>query len=221
MLKYPESTPCPVLAGSTPLESPASQQYEPTEEVNFTTEIQAALRQAAPRRRKSIRPQARAGGSGAQPVATERDAGVATAQTTNHHDRVSNQPAFQPPQTAGLGLLPARRRASVLLPKRVDDPATRTNFPPQTDGAYEKGITQMHKKPRRRTIYVPSDDTTIFTIHPGIQSDTRALIDYSFSAIRHSEATKLEVHPQGKSHQQINRKPLAAAPKRAPLQPNA
>ena len=219
MLKYPESTPCPVLAGSTPLESAAFQQYEPTEEVNFTTEIQAALRQAAPRRRKSIRPQVQAGGSGTQPVATGRDAGAATAQTTNHHDRVSNQPAFQPPQAAGLGLLPARRRASVLLPKRADDPVTHTNFPPQADGAYEKDITQMHKKPRRRTIYVPSDDTTIFTIHPGIQSDTRALIDYSFSAIGHSEATKLEVQPQGKSQQQMNRKPLAAAPKRAPLQP--
>ena len=219
MLKYPESTPCPVLAGSTPFVSPAFHQCEPTEEINFTNEIQVALRRAAPRRRKSLRPQAQAGGSNARSLGIERDVGAVTAQTADHCDQVDSQPAFRHPQAAGLGILPARRRASLILPKRAEDTASRTDFPPKVDDSQEKDIIHMHKKPRRRTIYVPSDDTTIFTIHPGIQSDTRALSDYSFNVMGPSEPARLEVQPPGKSLRQMNRKPLAAAPKRAPLQP--
>ncbi|KAL2048444.1 hypothetical protein N7G274_000356 [Stereocaulon virgatum] len=219
MLKYPESTPCPVLAGSTPFVSSAFHQCESTEEIDFTTEIQAALRQAAPRRRKSVRPQAQAGGSNVRSVGIGRDAGAITAQTADHCDQVNSQPAFRHSQAADLRLLPARRRASLILPKRAEDIASHTNLPPNLADSQGKGTIHMHKKPRRRTIYVPSDDTTIFTIHPGIQSDTRALSDYSFNVMGPSEPAKLEIQPPGKSLRQMNRKPLAAAPKRAPLQP--
>lgn len=58
----------------------------------------------------------------------------------------------------------------------------------------------MYNKPRRRTIYVPSDDTTILTIHPGHQSDVSGL-EMDFDVM------------QGCSE------PLATGSKRAPLQP--
>ena len=219
MLKYPESTPCPVLAGSTPLESPAFQSCEPTEEVTFTTEIQAALRQAAPRRRKSIRPQAQVSAIVSKLAATKGDAGATTAPTTSQHGPVNSQKPFQQPHIAGLGLLPARRRTSMLLPKPTEGAPNFNKVPQHVEGVPEKEVTHMHKKPRRRTIYVPSDNTTIFTIHPGIHNHTRALNDYSLNVIGHSEAAQLEAQPQGKSQQQMKRKPLAAAPKRAPLQP--
>jgi len=79
---------------------------------------------------------------------------------------------------------------------------------------------ELTPKLRRRTIYIPSDDTTIFTIHPGLQSDVRGLCDCSLNAITQSDAGRFEEAPNAIAQgQRAIRRPLAAAPKRAPLQP--
>ena len=215
MLKCPESTPCPVVAPS-PLESSTFNFCEPTEEVNFTTEIQAAWRQAAPKRITSNRPQGQAGAIITKSAAAVKDAGAATAQINNYHNRSNNQPApIQ--QIADLGV--PRRRASILPPKRADVLLNPTHVPRNAQAACsEEDTTQIRKKPRRRTIYVPSDDTTILTIHPGVEYDTRSLSDCSFKAFSQSDATHIDIQTQGRLQQQRNRMPLAAAPKRVPLQ---
>ena len=205
MLKYPESTPCPVVAPSLH-ESSTFNFCEPTEEVNFTTEIQAAWRQAGPRRITSNRPQ----------VQAVKDVGAVTAPISDHHNRSNNQPT-PVQQIADLGV--PRRRASILPSKRADVSLNPANVPRYAQATCkEEDPTQIRKKPRRRTIYVPSDDTTILTIHPGVQYDTRALSDYSSKAFSQSDATHTDIQT-GRLQQQRNRMPLAAAPKRVPLQP--
>lgn len=217
MLKYPEATPCPVIANPTPF---AASTYEPTEELNFTTEIQVALRQAGPRRRKSIRPQKRHDEVVTQAIAAERSARTVAGGTQYHYKRSERATVSDIPQLTNKGPLPALRHTSVLSVSRqgeLDDPKIIKH---QHEGANQQAVTHMHKKPRRRTIYVPSDDTTVFTIHPGMHSDARNLADYSLSAITQSDAGRCEPAPGGIGQgQRANRKPLAAAPKRAPLQP--
>ena len=146
-----------------------------------------------------------------------KEAGAATAQISNYQNRANNQPTpIQ--QIADLGV--PRRRASILPPKRADVSLNSAHVPRNAQAAYRKeDTTQIRKKPRRRTIYVPSDDTTILTIHPGVQCDTRALSDYSFKAFSQTDATHIDIQTQGRLQQQRNRMPLAAAPKRVPLQP--
>ena len=150
-------------------------------------------------------------------AAAVKDAGAATAQKTNYHNRSNNQPT-PIKQIADLGV--PRRRASILAPKRADVSLNPTHVPRNVQGACgEADTTQIRKKPRRRTIYVPSDDTTILTIHPGVQYETRALSDYSFKALSQTDAMPIDIQTQGRLQQQRNRMPLAAAPKRVPLQP--
>lgn len=65
----------------------------------------------------------------------------------------------------------------------------------------------MYKKPRRRTIYVPSDDTSILTIHPGSKLEA-GIVNDSVLALNSSSFKR--------------RKALgtAATARRAPLQPS-
>ena len=102
--------------------------------------------------------------------------------------------------------LPARRCVSVLRSER--HPMDSTTVPNQGKGIDQQDDKHIQRKARRRTIWIPSDDTTILTIHPGFRSDARIPNDSSRRVVSQSGV--------GERRQ---RKPLAAAPKRAPLQP--
>ena len=142
--------------------------------------------------------------------------GAATAPIRDYRNRPNNQPT-PVQQIADLGV--PRRHASIIPPNRGESSLNPANVPRYAQAACrEEDTTQIHKKPRRRTIYVPSDDTTILTIHPGVQHDTRALSDYSFKASSQCDVTRTDIET-GRLQQQRNRMPLAAAPKRVPLQP--
>ena len=146
-----------------------------------------------------------------------KDAGAATAQINNHYNRFNNQP-IPIQHIADLGV--PRRRASILPQKQADVSQKPARALRNDQGTCrEEDTAQIRNKPRRRTIYVPSDDTTILTIHPGMQCDTIALSDCSFKALKQSDAIIINTQPQGRLQQQRNRMPLAAAPKRVPLQP--
>lgn len=92
--------------------------------------------------------------------------------------------------------------------QHVIQKAPSNTIPNQGKGIDQQGDNHIRKKRRRRTIWVPSDDTTILTIHPGIQSDAKGLND-----------TLLKVVNQPHATERRQKKPLAAALKRAPLQP--
>jgi abnormal spindle-like microcephaly-associated protein len=77
------------------------------------------------------------------------------------------------------------------------------------------------KDPRRRTIYVPSDDTTIMTIHPGqsmqgARHHREQSPDIGFDLVTLSEEDESLVSVL-KKEKRAPRKPLAAPPKRGPL----
>lgn len=214
MLKYPEATPCPVLVPFT------ASIYEPTEELNFTTDIQAALRQAGPRRRKLFLPQERSNHYSSQLITAGKIAGMAMLETQCHHERSESVAMADRLQKIGAGNRTGIRRPSFLLSDEQGTSKNLTTIPCRDEGADPQDMTHMHKKPRRRTIYVPSDDTSILTIHPG-QLDARSRIDYSVGAAT-IEGIRSDLAPGGNGQGQrsrANKKPLAAAPKRAPLQP--
>jgi len=79
----------------------------------------------------------------------------------------------------------------------------------------------LRKELRRRTIYVPSDDTTIFTIHAG---SMRAVLKPVAHSIVAGLSADTEEHRQtdGKKPrmQRAQRESLAATRKKAPLQPS-
>ena len=79
----------------------------------------------------------------------------------------------------------------------------------------------MRKKPRRRTIYVPSDDTTILTIHPGLRLDKTNYGSLSLLADRDEtrEASRVGTIQDAKVRGSSQRRQsIAVAPKRIPLQ---
>jgi len=127
-------------------------------------------------------------------------------------------------QAAELRSKPARRRLSLLLSERLGglDPRTTDGHKHRTATQNQPGVIHMRKKPRRRTIYLPSEDTTIFTIHPGLQSTARGLEGFLLSPVNHTDNVNPDPSKRASSQAELNdnpRKPLAAAPKRAPLQP--
>lgn len=88
-----------------------------------------------------------------------------------------------------------------------------TEKPPSPQRAIRSD--HIRKAPRRRTIYVPSDDTTITTIHPGKHAlDATDII--SIPAIG-NDSTSLKEEGLTPAHPK-RRFSLIAAPKRGPLQ---
>ena len=76
--------------------------------------------------------------------------------------------------------------------------------------------TTIRRVPRRRTIYVPSDDTTIATIHPGFRHgiDSTDILNVPSPKLDGTGTQKDDPKPAPPRR----RFSLAAAPKRAPLQ---
>lgn len=161
---------------------------EGTESLNYSTELYAYIRDRAPKR-STVAPSKMSGGlkfgicedsSGRTPVpglgrdATSRHGFRSLENVAIRLEAVSKDSHF--PQSAQA--LPAwaatkhnrtvnaRRRVSALLAERQDG----TRIKAATMSYIEQeGLVQQQtikRKPRRMTIYIPSDDTTIQTIHP-------------------------------------------------------
>ena len=77
-------------------------------------------------------------------------------------------------------------------------------------------MARLRKEPRRRTIYVPSEDTTILTIHPGVRADMRTTRSCGLrnGYMQHSHLVQNDIE-RGVTGPRIS---LATAPKRVPLQ---
>lgn len=75
---------------------------------------------------------------------------------------------------------------------------------------------------RRRTIYIPSDDTSVFTIHPGQPTHAPRNVrepspDIGLDLVTLSEEEGNNLMPALKREKKLPRKSLAAPPKRGPL----
>lgn len=122
---------------------------------------------------------------------------------------------------AGLSLSQYEQRCGTthLAEKSQHTDATSAGFCTVAD---QQRSASLCKEPRRRTIFVPSEDTTIFTIHPGSRPEVknRSITD----DVSCPESLKLpSIKPPATMPadmlQRAPRPSLAAAPKRVPLQP--
>ncbi len=112
----------------------------------------------------------------------------------------------------------ARHRASLLLAERRGE--IHFNTQGQAKESRKEDVVHMRKRPRRRTIYVPPEDTTIFTIHPGARSENAELSCLSlYINERNGGKTKLSIDNSYVQVQELRRCAPTTAPKRAPLQP--
>ena len=101
--------------------------------------------------------------------------------------------------------LPVRRCVSVLPPEC--QPNNLVAVSRQAEGVDQPGDMHMRKRSRRRTTWVPPDDTTILAINSGAHSDTRSLVNTSTKAINRPDAERRR-----------QRNPPAAASEQAPSQ---
>ena len=115
------------------------------------------------------------------------------------------------------------RRSSILVQKPGCAPEGRTRT--TISGLKEvPQVPEVKKPPRRRTIYIPSEDTSIFTIHPGapshslarITSPTQNTVLFSLPE-DHGEPMAPPVHI-AQPEKAPTRTSLTAAPRRAPFQ---
>ncbi|KAF2623373.1 hypothetical protein BU25DRAFT_414374 [Macroventuria anomochaeta] len=128
-------------------------------------------------------------------------------------------PSVQEPQV----LRSQRKRVSQVLMDR-ESPNVNTTIKLQEDILERKELKKQgpKKDPRRRTIYVPSDDTTYLTIHPGqsVHEPRKAREtspDIGLDLVTVSDEDNTSLVSALKKDKQVSRKSLAAPPKRGPL----
>ena len=121
---------------------------------------------------------------------------------TNRQTKTHNFPGLR---TAYHVQLPVRRCVSVLPPGCQSNNSAAVSR--QAEGVDQPADKHMRKRSLKRTIWVPSDDTTNLTIHPGTHSDKMSLANSSTKAINQPDAERRR-----------QKKPFAAASEQAPLQ---
>lgn len=137
------------------------------------------------------------------------------------------QPAQKIPRTAPSvqeppALKSHHKRVSQVLTDR-ESPNVNATIKLQEDLLEKKELKKGPKKdPRRRTIYVPSDDTTYLTIHPGqsVHEPRKAREtspDIGLDLVTVSDEDNTSLVSALKKERKTSRKSLTAAPKRGPL----
>ncbi|KAF2018423.1 hypothetical protein BU24DRAFT_421415 [Aaosphaeria arxii CBS 175.79] len=249
MRRYAEATPCPAPHPSyhshrqseygrrSSIYAPGFSTDDTTANLEYTTEFQANLRQAKPRRpMRAARKQpafnpdldifedvAQEEEQQVQQEALETKRRSRTSimprGATEKRSTILAHPAQRMPVQEHLVMKPQRRRVSQLLVDRNDSATVRL----QEDVLDKRDSKRenLKKDPRRRTIYVPSEDTTIMTIHPGQPThksrNPRAKspdIGLDLVTLSEEESENLVSALKKKPP----RKSLAVPPKRAPLQ---
>ncbi|KAJ8110990.1 hypothetical protein OPT61_g6306 [Boeremia exigua] len=249
MHRYATGTPCPAPSNASHPSSRyydySSSVYAPnyvedgtTANIEFTTGLQTKAHAVKPRRpARATRPTAFNPGldifedvahEEEQQRRTEVDTrrrGRATAMQEVKKSSLLAQPAQKIPRAASSVQEPPvlkshRKRVSQVLMDR-ESPNVNATIKLQEDVLERRELKKGPKKDlRRRTIYVPSDDTTYLTIHPG-QSvheprkarETSPDIGLDLVTVSDEDTTSLVSALKKK----VPRKSLAAPPKRGPL----
>ena len=200
MENYIDYTPCPTDTGWS-AQNPLHDDI--TGALNYTTELKAALRNVAPRRRTSIRPRLQVLELVAEPCLSER----ARHNVLQEHKVTFNNPTRRDDST--------RLPHSEIMKQQIDKDSARNYASSVVNPA--QNASRICKKPRRRTIYVPSDDTTLATIHPGFQSDCAMLSGSLEQTKAVEQTTRLDQDAKKADKDGTRRRSLAAAPRRPPL----
>jgi abnormal spindle-like microcephaly-associated protein len=230
---------------------PASSSYAPgyapddtTANIEYTTELKAAPRSMKPRRpvRNTHKPSFNPSLDIFEDVAQEEEQRAALdvkrrsrASVMPEGSRIKKStmlahpaqriPKVAPPVQEAQPLKPQRRRVSHMLSERQGADVNATvQLQEHVLDQRELRKQGPKKDPRRRTIYVPSDDTTMMTIHPGQSTQ-------STQPTRHARQNSPNIGldlvtlseeegplvPALKKEGKAPRKSLAAPPKRGPL----
>ncbi|KAH7085299.1 hypothetical protein BKA63DRAFT_499344 [Paraphoma chrysanthemicola] len=251
MHRYTAGTPCPAPNLSFPsnhyehgrrssIYAPSYAQDDTTANIEYTTELKAGLRNAKPRRpmRNMPKPAFNPSLDIFEDVAQEEQQaalevkrrsrasimpeGSRIKRTTMLAHPAQRIPKAAPPVQEPQSLKPQRRRVSHMPSDRQDRDVNAT-VQLQEDVLEKRELRKQgpKKDPRRRTIYVPSDDTTIMTIHPGQathapRNPRENSPDIGLDLVTLSEEENNLV-PALKKAKRVPRKSLAAPPKRVPL----
>ena len=213
-------------------------------DLDYTTELQARLRHVKPRRpRRNARKAAcepaidifedvarecEQDEQGASESCKPESAVAPPRADGPKRNTILAHPAQKVPVAAAASAAefkparPARTCASQLLKNHLalDESAT---VKLQEDVLGKDAEGEFIKNPRRRTIYIPSEDTTIQTIHPGAPRCNQINTHARGPASRFGQAALQDgqqVNPAvaSQQRQKPHRKSLAAPPKRGPLQ---
>jgi abnormal spindle-like microcephaly-associated protein len=244
----PCPAPNPSFAGSYYDFGRPSSSYAPsfalddtTANIEYTTELKAAPRSMKPRRpmRNTHKPSFNPSLDIFEDVAQEEEQRAALdvkrrsrASVMPEGSRIKKStmlahpaqriPKAAPPVQEAQPLKPQRRRVSHLLSERQGADVNAT-VQLQEDVLEQRELRKQgpKKDPRRRTIYVPSDDTTMMTIHPGQSTQSTRHARQNSPNIGLDLVTLSEEEgplvPALKKEGQVHKKSLAAPPKRGPL----
>ena len=251
MSRMSVGTPCPApnATSNLPLPVPGRRLsttslgtiQDDTEQIDYTRAIQVEFKNAKPRRRSTFqhkekkeaavtifedvledeelvvesRPQI--GGSTLLGKRPQKMPGRAPFRKQESEVEAQQQPL----QVTGQ----ARRRSSVAFQAAIHENEPEPQ-PRALDIENERPAEQskeMKKEPRRRTIFVPPDDTTVMTIHPGANTtdrlnDTFQLPNLDLKLSRVQVGSRLTEEHKTSQPVKRPRMSLAAAPKRVPLQ---
>ncbi|EUC39250.1 hypothetical protein COCCADRAFT_21345 [Bipolaris zeicola 26-R-13] len=253
MYGYTAGTPCPAPYGSTSSYYPGyGSQYAPsyldddntTANIEYTTELKAAARQAKPRRpmRNATRPAFNPSLDIFEDVAQEEEQQQRAAFEVKRRSRASVIPAATKTKKSTILAHPAQKMPKPIAPvpePQHEKPARRrvSHMPSENYATEVNATVQLQedildkkelkkqgpkKEARRRTIYIPTDETSLFTIHPGQPThaprNTReASPDLGLDLVTLSEEEGNNLLPALKKEKKVPRKSLAAPPKRGPL----
>ncbi|KAK6443631.1 hypothetical protein LTR95_000458 [Oleoguttula sp. CCFEE 5521] len=201
---FANGTPCPVPARRFSNTSTLTGWADETTEVDYTRVVRAEFQHARPKRpRKRV-----------EQVRIFED-------VVEGEELVVSEPAVGRLGGTLLGRRPQRKTGGVVL-NVVDRPAVAGSPDPWAlAGEVQKPAVGrgMGKEARRRTIFVPSDETTMMTIHPGARDterleDTFQMLDVAPRASPGVEAVATE-QPKPSRRPRMS---LAVAPRRLPLQ---
>lgn len=208
-----------------------------TTNIDFTRAIQHEFRAAKPRRRTSLTAAARRAEKNA-PVAIFEDVPEDAELTINLEPapkKLEGKTLLGKAARRMPGTVAAARKSTIAEEPEVKVHALRdvgqarrraSIMPSEAEAQPEKN--DFARNLRRRTIFVPTDATTLMTIHPGAANgETKRLDDtFLFSAPQMpavvqeepDEEDALDALPQLQKPIRRPRKSLAAAPRRVPLQ---
>ena len=205
MLNIQDATPCPIGAFQS---SRVYRRSSTTKNLVGTSKVTTSITDAGPRRRTSAAPR-----SQAADIASDADATWCIATELPIERNWKPQIA----RSSDVRVAPTRRRVSQLLsrPQEKNSDHDRELGEPIA----EDETPNLGKRPRRRTIYISPDDTTVLTIHPGMQTDRLALNDLSLQVEAHQMAAPSIRDDTKVMARKVRRASFAAAPKRMPLQP--
>ncbi|KAF1920673.1 hypothetical protein BDU57DRAFT_509085 [Ampelomyces quisqualis] len=248
MHRYTAGTPCPAPNLSFPSSyydygrpsstyAPSYAADDTTANIEYTTELKASLRGTKPRRpMRTMHKQACNPSLDIfEDVAQEEEEQQQAALEAKRQSRASivpqgpsikrstmlGHPAQRIPKAAPP-VKPHRRRVSHMLSERQGNDVNAT-VQLHEDALEKRELRRQgpKKDPRRRTIYVPSDDTTVMTIHPGQSTHAprnprQNSPDIGLDLVTLSEEEG-QLVPALKKEKKAPRKSLAAPPKRGPL----